>query len=216
MGKSALEPILIFGTGGQAKVVFDAISAQNAYLTAGFIVDDRVVQPDEQFIGFPVFAWERVIEHGADVPRRFIVGIGDNQLRCQKQRSMIEHGFEPVTVVHPFSRVGCLGKLGLGTLICGGATIDPDVEIGDGTIINGGAVISHDSRIGSFVHQGPGAILGGTCRIGDLSFLGMGAMLLSGLSVGRNSFVAAGALVTKHVPDDMMAIGVPARIRQRK
>ncbi len=46
----------------------------------------------------------------------------------------------------------------------------------------------------------------------DGCWIGAGAVLLPGVSVGRNSVVGAGAVVTKPVPPDSVAIGVPARV----
>lgn len=208
--------VLVFGTGGQAKVTFDAILRQGAYVAAFFVVDDRPVQPGETFLSLPVRHLQDVLgDRSPNAAKNFIVAIGDNATRRAKQLMMVEHGFEPATVVHPTASIGQGCQIGAGTLICAGAIIDPEVEIGAGAIINGGGMIGHESRFGDFTHHGPAALVAGDCRIGELAFVGLGAMVLSRISVGREAFVAAGALVTKNVPDGMMAIGIPARFRQR-
>jgi len=51
-------------------------------------------------------------------------------------------------------------------------------------------------------------------RIGSGSWIGSGAVIMA--DVGRNTIVGAGAVVTRPLPDDVIAAGVPARvIRQR-
>jgi maltose O-acetyltransferase len=48
--------------------------------------------------------------------------------------------------------------------------------------------------------------------IGDNVWLGGGAIVLPGVSIGSNSVVGAGAVVTKDVPDHVVAVGNPARV----
>lgn len=48
--------------------------------------------------------------------------------------------------------------------------------------------------------------------IGDNVWLGGGAIVLPGVSVGRNTVVGAGAVVVRDLPDNVVAVGNPARI----
>jgi acetyltransferase-like isoleucine patch superfamily enzyme len=49
-------------------------------------------------------------------------------------------------------------------------------------------------------------------EIGDRVFVGYGAVIMPGIRVGSDSVIAAGAVVTKDVPNNSVAAGVPARI----
>ena len=53
--------------------------------------------------------------------------------------------------------------------------------------------------------------LGGV-TVRALARIGANCTLLPGVVVGRNSLVGAGSVVTRHVPDDMVVAGNPARI----
>ena len=44
------------------------------------------------------------------------------------------------------------------------------------------------------------------------AWIGAGAMILPGVTVGENAIVAAGAVVTKDVPDNTVAAGIPAKM----
>lgn len=51
----------------------------------------------------------------------------------------------------------------------------------------------------------------GPVTIGNNVYIGVGAKIIPGVTVGDNAVIAAGAVVTKDVPPDMLARGVPAQ-----
>ncbi|MBM3189628.1 MAG: hypothetical protein FJZ90_13000 [Chloroflexi bacterium] len=78
-------------------------------------------------------------------------------------------------------------------------------------IVNTGAVVGHDCVIGDHAHIGPGAILCGEVVIGAESFVAASATIVPTRRVGARTVIAAGAVVVKDIPDDALAMGVPAR-----
>ena len=67
---------------------------------------------------------------------------------------------------------------------------------------------------------GPGATIGHNCTvhaafIAEEALIGNGATVLDGARIGVRAMVAAGALVAPEteVPDGMLAVGVPAKVR---
>lgn len=48
--------------------------------------------------------------------------------------------------------------------------------------------------------------------IGDNVFLGQGAYVMPGVTIGSNVVIGAKALVTKDIPDNCVAVGIPARV----
>jgi len=72
----------------------------------------------------------------------------------------------------------------------------------------------------SGVEVGAGATVGHLClihaaTIGEEGLVGNGSTVLDGARIGARAMVAAGALVTPgtDVPDGMLAVGAPARVR---
>lgn len=49
-------------------------------------------------------------------------------------------------------------------------------------------------------------------RIGSGVWLGAGATVLPGVTIGENAVIGAGSVVTKDVPPNVVAFGVPARV----
>lgn len=89
----------------------------------------------------------------------------------------------------------------------GGIYIGDDVLIGSQVVM---ATINHDLSPASRADNHPAPI-----RIGNKVWIGSHATLLPGVTVGDNSVVAAGAVVTKDVPPNTVAGGVPAKIIKR-
>lgn len=52
-------------------------------------------------------------------------------------------------------------------------------------------------------------------QIGNNVMIGAGAVILGDISVGDNSIIGANAVVLEDVPDNSIAVGVPAVIRRR-
>jgi acetyltransferase-like isoleucine patch superfamily enzyme len=52
----------------------------------------------------------------------------------------------------------------------------------------------------------------GRIEIGDNVFLGMNVTILPGVTIGNNCIVGTGAIVTKDLPPNSVAAGVPARV----
>lgn len=51
----------------------------------------------------------------------------------------------------------------------------------------------------------------GVLKIGDNVLLGTGAKILGNLIIGNNVKIGANAVVTKDVPSNQIAVGVPAK-----
>ena len=49
-------------------------------------------------------------------------------------------------------------------------------------------------------------------RIGNNVWVGANVTILPGVSIGDNAIIAAGAVVTKDIPANMLAAGIPAKV----
>ncbi|HEY4083304.1 MAG TPA: DapH/DapD/GlmU-related protein [Burkholderiaceae bacterium] len=49
-------------------------------------------------------------------------------------------------------------------------------------------------------------------RIGTGSFIGTHTVILPNVSIGRHCVIGAGSVVTSDIPDNSIAVGVPARV----
>ena len=93
-----------------------------------------------------------------------------------------------------------------------GVKISNSVKIGIAPIIYYNAIITHDCRIGDFCEISPAANILGRVSIENKTQIGAGAIILPDVKIGSNVTIGAGAVVTKNIPDNAIAVGIPARI----
>lgn len=104
--------------------------------------------------------------------------------------------------------------IGEGSNIWTGAIIrgdDDTVEIGARTTVLENCVV--EAPTGSPVKIGDDTIISHGATIGSNVLVGIGAIVLDKARVGDGAIVGSGALVSpgKEVPDNMLAIGIPAK-----
>jgi acetyltransferase-like isoleucine patch superfamily enzyme len=52
----------------------------------------------------------------------------------------------------------------------------------------------------------------GKIVVGDHAWLGVGVIVLSGVRIGKGAAIGAGSVVTHDIPDESVAVGIPARV----
>ena len=107
--------------------------------------------------------------------------------------------------------------MGEGAVVMAGCIINPKAIIGDFCFFATGAQIEHDCIINDYVSISAGTVTGGHVKIGRLSAITIGVTIIDRLEIGENTVVGAGSLVTKSLPSNILAYGIPAKkIRDRE
>ncbi len=94
------------------------------------------------------------------------------------------------------------------------------VDIGDQIIIGNRVHIGHGVLLLTQSHEvgGPeercGPLVHAPITIEDGVWLGARVTVCPGVTIGKGTYVAAGSIVTKNLPSNVMAAGVPARIKK--
>ncbi|MDE1848533.1 MAG: acyltransferase [Nanoarchaeota archaeon] len=83
----------------------------------------------------------------------------------------------------------------------GGVRIEDNVEIGPFTAILSESTI--DSKLGRII-------------IGEGACIGTHSTIMPGIKIGKNSVIGAYSFVTRDIPDNVVAFGVPCRVIKRR
>lgn len=180
------------------------------------IAADTTILPNTHLLGATRIGANSIIGPNA-LLRNAAIGNG-----CEIRQSVIEDA-----QVDDDADVGPYSHLRSGTRVCTGAHVGNFGEIKRSTL-GRNSKMGHfsylgDATVGEGVNIGAGAI---TCNydgvrknpttIGDGAFIGSDTLLVAPVEIGAGATTGAGAVVTKNVPPDTVAVGLPARVIRRK
>lgn len=195
--------MILYGAGGQAKVIYDLILSNNHLLE--YLVDDyphdhfphhlKIYKPSRELIQY----------------KKLIIAIGDNSIR-EKIFHEIKNWCEFETIHHSSAYVSRFSEVGQGTVIMPQVCINAEVTIGNHCIINTASTIEHECIIEDFVHISPKASLAGNITLRKGVHVGLGANIIQGVTIGANALIGAGTVVLKDVPANAVVVGNPGRI----
>lgn len=198
-----MQPIIIIGGGGHARVLIDALQAAGHAVRG--VVDPALAVGSNGPLGIPVLGGDEALA-GIDRATVLLVnGVGSTrsmEARDKIHRHWLGQGFRFASVVHPSAVISRHAQLADGAQAMAGSVIQCGATIGANTIINTRASVDHDCRIGVSVHIAPGVTLSGAVTVGDATHIGTGATVIQGVVIGRNNLIPAGTVVRQNVPDD--------------
>jgi len=103
-------------------------------------------------------------------------------------------------------------SIGNGCLFNSKVSIAAHTLIGDFVSVNRNVSIGHHCIISDYVTINPGSNIAGSVNIGKGTTIGIGSSIIDGVTIGENSFVGAGSVVTKDIPDNVIAYGNPCKV----
>lgn len=133
-------------------------------------------------------------------------------------RTIIRHGGRIEIVLHgqdPLPRLSIGDNVNIEQnvhIVCHGR-----IRIGNNVSITGNCAIvdvahpvdaiERGMKIGDAIDEAPGWV-----EIGDDCFIGFGSTILPGVTIGQNCVIGAGSVVTRDIPPNSIASGIPARV----
>jgi sugar O-acyltransferase (sialic acid O-acetyltransferase NeuD family) len=147
------------------------------------------------------------------VDENFVLGLGQPFLRKILADKLTYSGGNLCSIISNEALIGNYNvQLENGLNIMNKVMISNDVFVGKGSLINANSSLHHDVKIGCFCEISPSSVLLGGCEIGSFTTIGANVTILPNVKIGRNCIVGAGAVVTKNIPDNCLALGVPAKV----
>jgi sugar O-acyltransferase (sialic acid O-acetyltransferase NeuD family) len=206
--------MLVVGAKGFAKEILEEICSSYPNDDLVFYDDISKNIPDELYASYKILNnKEQAKEYFSTKDKKFALGIGNPLIRRKVAQQFIDLGGVLTSVI---SNKSCVAKhdvqIGEGSTIMSLSVISNGSKIGKGCLLYFHSSITHDCVIGNFVEISPGAQILGRAIVGDFSQIGANAVILPDIKVGKNVVVGAGAVVTSDIPDNSVAVGIPAKI----
>ncbi|HSI03592.1 MAG TPA: acetyltransferase, partial [Myxococcota bacterium] len=138
-----MHELVIYGSGGHAREIAQLVDDVNA------------ARPTWSFLGF---LDDDAARHGMTLGGGRVLGGGDwlrsrssvavtvaigNSVHRRRVVSAL-HGARFATLIHPRASIGARVSIGTGSMVCAGAVITCDVQLGSHVIVNVGSTVSHD------------------------------------------------------------------------
>jgi sugar O-acyltransferase (sialic acid O-acetyltransferase NeuD family) len=142
-----------------------------------------------------------------------LVAIADGKVRSKIISKITNIRIKYPVIIHPGAIVGSKSNVfGNGTVITAGCILTTGISFGDFVILNLAVTVGHDVKVGNYSSIMPATNISGNVTIGENVLIGTGTQILQGLTIGKSSIIGAGAVVTKDIPESVIAYGVPAKI----
>jgi sugar O-acyltransferase (sialic acid O-acetyltransferase NeuD family) len=214
-----MKRVVIIGAGGHGREVADILRHQSQHgpdlSVLGFVVDEPGLHA-EVVNGLPVlgdWAWFETVDKSEI---RVVCAVGLPQTRKRLVERARSTGLSFINAVSPLAHLSPYAKTGEGLMLFPHSFASADSFIGDHVIVNVAATISHDTKIGSHGTLNPGVHLAGNVTIGEGCYLGIGSSVIQGVAIGAWTTLGAGCVVIRDLPENVVAVGVPARIIRTK
>ncbi|MDE2844639.1 MAG: bifunctional UDP-N-acetylglucosamine diphosphorylase/glucosamine-1-phosphate N-acetyltransferase GlmU [Chloroflexota bacterium] len=186
----------------------------SVYIDAGVAIGcDTVIRPNTSVLG------NTAIGEGCEIGPNAVIQDSRIGNDCRVTASMLEEAtLEDGIDVGPFSHLRPGSHLETGVHL-GNYVEVKESRLGRGVLAGHFSYLG-DATVGAGTNIGAGTI---TCNfdgkdkhrtsIGESAFIGCDTMLVAPVSVGDRAATGAGSVVTRDVPRNLLAVGVPARIR---
>lgn len=208
--------LYIVGFGGFAKEVFCYAKELefHKFRIKGFV--EKSLQATDNF---------NIINHYCDVPiynenifdynrKNIVVAVGNPQVR-EKIVNNILTNFDSVefpNVISPTANVmSDTVRIGQGIIICSGAIVTCDVDLGNFVNLNLNTTVGHDAILKQYVTTATNVSISGRTILGRKVYMGNNSCILENLEVVNNTIIGAGCVVNKSITEEGTYVGIPAR-----
>ena len=215
-----MEKIVLVGAGGHCKVIIDIIKSVGKYTIVGVTDKTYVLGEEKLVLDIPIIGDDSILTelYNTGVKNAFVcVGALQNiQIRDKIYKHLKEIGFNIPSLIHKDAVVSPYSNISSGTCVMAGSIVNPDAFIEENCILNTGSVIEHDCKVQRNTHISPKATIAGGVSVGSNTHVGLGSSIIQAVHIGNNVIIGAGAVVIENIVDNVVAVGIPAKIIKRR
>lgn len=205
--------LFVYGAGGFGKEVMDVARRRNA-ATGEWrdicFVDD--VRTERVRYGAQLFPFDSPDVKGGLDEAEFVIALGEPAYRETLAQKLLHAGARLGRVIDTSALIADSAIVDEGAVIAPLCSISSDARVGRHASVNTMSIVGHDVQLGEYAVISSMVNIGGGGVIGSGSYIGMGALIKEGVRIGANAIVGMGSVVYADIPDDVIALGNPARV----
>lgn len=205
----------IYGAGGLGREVLELariINSREKNWDDFIFIDDEKVESEVN--GVKLYSYKEAV-------RKFksnlevSMGIGEVAAREKLFSKLRCDGLLLATLIHPDVYIPDTTIIGRGVTIQYGCFISCDVRVEDYVYIQPQVNVGHNDVLKEGCMLSGMVNLGGHVSIGKYAYAGLSSAFKEGVSVGDYAIIGMYSAVYKDIPEEMIAMGNPARVVKR-
>lgn len=212
-----MKSVVIVGAGGCGRTTLEILKEQNGITETwnilGFI-DENELLHGKIINKYPVLGGLGWLKQNSNTS--CIIAVDDCEVRRHLVKELQNTGVAFPNIIHPSAIIEDWVEMGKGITIQPMALVRVNSKIGDHVHIDTKVIIGHEAIIGDYCTIAPRADIDGKVKLGEGVYVGSHAVILPGLSIGSWATIGARAVVTKDIPENAVAVGMPAKVIKRK
>lgn len=195
--------------GGFVAYNFDNFNSEN-FEIQGFL-DDDAQKHGNFFFGYPVLGGIDLLEN-ENQEVAVVIGIANPGIKKSIKERIISSNITFPALISQDAWISNKVTIGDGVVIYPGVTIDYHVVIENFVLVNKNCSLGHDSRLSRFSTLAPGVCLAGFTHLEECVNIGINAATKQNVHIGKGSIIGGMSMVIKNMPENITAVGIPARI----
>lgn len=208
-----MKDIVIIGAGGfgrEIKTLIDDINRkESTYHFLGFY--DNGIAKGTMVNGYPVLGPVEDLNH-IKSSMAVALAIGAPKTKENVFKTLTNPNLIFPALIHPSAIIGSDDiNIDEGTIICAGCILTCNIDISKFVILNLMCTVGHDTVIQEYCSIMPSVNISGEVKIEKSVYIGTGVKIINQLEIGSNTIVGAGAVVSKSLPANCTAVGIPAK-----
>lgn len=203
----------IYGSGGAGREVKEIAELRNEWDEIIFI-DDTV--PSGEFKGIKRLPFNELVQNYSVDEIELVIAIGEPADKSILMDRVKKAGYMLARVIHPLASISPSATIGEGVIMKAGTIVSADAVLEDNVSMEEYAVVGHDSVVRKNSQISAFVFIAGNCIIGEGTFIGLSVPVKERITIGNNVVIGMGSVVVNDIPDDVIAIGNPARPMKKK
>ncbi len=144
-----------------------------------------------------------------------VIASGEPEFRSIMWEKSREMKIQPATFIHPSVHIPESASIGKGVTIFPNVYVACNTIIAENVILEPFVSIGEDTTIDSHSVISPFCFIGGKCSIGRQTYIGPSVPVRDRTIIGSYSIIGMGSVVLRDIPDEVIAIGNPARAMKK-